>query len=78
MMSTQINKSHLVELSTEEQQLISGGYGNCSPCYQPRQGCGYKPHSQGCGYKPHSQGCGYKPQYGGMPYQDYGYSPEYC
>lgn len=55
-MLTQINNSDLVELSTEEQQLLSGGNCGYSPCYQPKKCCrGYKP---------------YKPQYTPSPCSD--------
>lgn len=46
-MLTQINKSDLVELSTEEQQLLSGGNCGYSPCYKPKRCCEeYKPYKQ--------------------------------
>ncbi len=50
-MSNQINKSNLVELTTEAQELISGGYCDYSPCYKPRKCCGYKPYPESTPYK---------------------------
>ncbi|ADI62725.1 hypothetical protein Aazo_0072 ['Nostoc azollae' 0708] len=50
-MSNQINKSNLVELTIEAQQLISGGYCDYSPCYKPPKCCGYKPYCKSTPYK---------------------------
>ncbi|MEA5579360.1 hypothetical protein [Anabaena sp. UHCC 0451] len=46
-MSNQISQFNLVELSTEEQEFISGGgYSDYSPCYKPRECCEYTPYSE--------------------------------
>lgn len=49
-MTTQIEKYNFQELTTSEQQLISGGYRHCSPCCQPPRCCNSNSYDESMPY----------------------------
>ncbi|WP_353931278.1 hypothetical protein WJM97_01335 [Okeanomitos corallinicola TIOX110] len=58
-MFNQIERFNFMELTTEEQQFISGGYGNSSPCCQPPRCCGCDSHEHSMPYKNFMYSYGY-------------------
>jgi hypothetical protein len=59
-MIIQVKQSDLItELSSEEQQLLSGGCCNCSPRYKPRKCGGYNSYNDSMPYMTMDYSTGY-------------------